>query len=146
VTPDFVYEDETPYLLLTLTLENPSGAEVKLGAAIDTLVGTLDQAASAANDSVNVEETNNGFTMNGSEYSFAFILKNAFGVDDVDTLWYGPYNGGSFIESIFDSSSQSGLSEGQDSAATFSWTLGSDNTYEKKIRFTMKSLAVNEEK
>lgn len=147
VTPEFVYEDETPYLSLTLTLEKPSGAKVKLGAAIDTLVGTLDQATLAANDSVNVEETNNGFTMNGNEYSFVFILKNAFGVDDVDTLWYGPYNGGSFIESIFDSSSQSGLSEeGQDSAATFSWTLGSENTYEKKIRFTMKSLAANEEK
>nr|MCR4630134.1 hypothetical protein [Treponema sp.] len=82
----------------------------------------------------------NGFTMNGSAYNFAVVLKNAYGVDDVDNIWYGPYEGGKFINNVFDSSATSGLSSGDDSAATFSWDLGYDTSYEKTIRFTMKSL------
>ncbi|MCR5218443.1 cadherin-like beta sandwich domain-containing protein, partial [Treponema sp.] len=137
VVPSFVYEGDTPYLQLVLNLTNGSGSTVKLGAAIDTLVGSLDESTVASNDSVEVAETNNGFTMNGSAYAFSVILKNAYGVTDVDTLWYGDYDGGDFYENIFDSTAVSSLSSGTDSAACFSWTLGSDSSYTKTIRLTM---------
>ena len=140
VEPSFVYENSEPYLALKFTLKNPSGRNVMLGAAIDTLVGTVEQATNSENDSVEVLPTNNGFTMKGSEYSFAVCLKNAYGVDDVDNIWYGPYEGGKFINNVFDSSATSGLSSGEDSAAAFSWNLGNAASYEKTIRFTMKSV------
>ncbi|MBB5219974.1 hypothetical protein HNP77_002363 [Treponema rectale] len=137
VVPSFVYEGDTPYLQLTLNLTNNTGKEVLLGGAIDTLVGTLDESTDADNDSVEVVETNSGFTMNGKEYAFAVCLKNAYNVTDADNIWYGTYDGGSFINNMFDSSAESGLSSGEDSAATFSWNLGSDVSYSKTIRFTM---------
>ncbi len=140
VKPKFVYEDTEPYLQLTFELTNSSGKYVKLGAVIDTLVGTLAESTNADNDSVEVESTNNGFTMNGSAYNFAVVLKNAYGVDDVDNIWYGAYNSGNFISNVFDSTATSILPTGEDSAATFSWDLGSDASYEKTIRFTMKSI------
>lgn len=140
VSPSFVYEGSEPYLALTFNMTNNSASSVMLGVAIDTLVGTVDQAADSDNDSVKVVATNNGFTMNGSEYTFAVCLKNAYGVDDVDNIWYGPYDGGKFINNVFDSSATSGLSSGEDSAATFSWNLGNDRSCKKTIRFTMKAL------
>ena len=75
--------------------------------------------------------------MNGKNYTFAVCLKNAYNVTDADNIWYGAYDGGSFINNMFDSSAESGLSSGEDSAATFSWNLGSDVSYSKTIRFTM---------
>ena len=139
VSPKFVYEDTVPYLALTFKLTNNSGSSVMLGGAIDTLVGTVEEATNSDNDSVSVVATNNGFTMNGYAYNFAVVLKNAYGVDDVDNIWYGPYEGGKFINNVFDSSATSGLSSG-DSAATFSWNLGYDTSCEKTIRFTMNAV------
>ena len=140
VAPSFVYEGTVPYLALKFTLENPSDANVMLGAAIDTLVGTVEQSTNSENDSVVVEGTNNGFTMKGANYDFTVCLKNAYGVDDVDNIWYGPYEGGKFINNVFNSSATSGLNSGDDSAACFSWDLGNDATsYEKTIRFTMNA-------
>ncbi len=139
VHPTFVYEDETPYLNLNLSVANNTGKSVKLGGVIDTLVGKVADSTDVTNDSVNVVQTNNGFAMNGRGYYFAAILKNAYLVDAVDKIWYGPYDGANFINKVFDSAAVSGLSTGEDSSATFSWNLGSETSYTKTIRFTMGS-------
>lgn len=142
VTPKFISENKENYLELSLTVDKGNLTNVKLGAAIDTLIGTIDEAALAANDSVTVEETNNGFTMKSSDYSFSVILKNAYNVTDVSDLWYGFYNGGKYLTQVFEpansSAKKKGLKEGQDSAASFWWELeNGTSTVTKTIRISM---------
>ena len=137
VTPNFQYESETPYLALTFNLENTSGKSVKLGASIDTLVGTVAESTKAANDSVTVANTDNGFVMKGNDYNFTVILKNAYGVDDVDRVWYGAYDSSAFKHMSVFTDKTSSLSKGTDSAASFSWDLGAETSYEKTIRINM---------
>lgn len=137
VIPSFQYEEDTPYLSLTFDVTNSSGKSVKLGASIDTLVGTIDESTNAKNDSVTVENTDNGFIMKGNDYNFTVILKNAYGVDDVDRVWYGAYDSSAFKHmSVFDDKTSS-LSKRTDSAASFSWDLGTDSSYSKTIRINM---------
>lgn len=145
VTPKFVSENKENYLELSLTVDKGNLTNIKLGAAIDTLIGTIDEAALAANDSVTVEETNNGFTMKSSDYSFSVILKNAYNVTDVSDLWYGFYNGGKYLTQVFEpansSTKKKGLKEGQDSAASFWWELENDtSTITKTIRISMDKI------
>ena len=138
VSPSFQYEGETPYLALTFALENPDGKEVKLGASIDTLVGSIEDCTKIDNDSVTVEETDNGFVMAGRDYSFRVVLKNAYGVDDVSRLWYGAYDPENFTHMKVFEDGTSSLASGDDSAASFSWDLGSDTSIRKTIRITME--------
>jgi hypothetical protein len=87
---------------------------------------------------VTVNETNNGFTMQSSNYSFSVILKNANAVTNVDDLWYGYYDGGKYLTQVFDTSKKSGLKSGQDSAASFWWKLEDDtDSVTKTIRISM---------
>ena len=142
VTPKFVSDNEGHYLELGFTVEKDYFTNIKLGAAIDTLIGTIDEAALAANDSVTVEETNNGFTMKGNNYTFSVILKNAYNVTDVDDLWYGYYNGGKYLTQIFEpvnsGTKTKGLKTKQDSAASFWWELeNGSSTVTKTIRISM---------
>ncbi|WP_407429513.1 hypothetical protein, partial [Treponema sp.] len=137
VTPSFQYEGETPYLSLAFALENTSGKEVKLGASIDTLVGTIAGSTDSTNDSVTVEETDNGFVMKGSDYNFTVVLKNAYGVDNVSRLWYGAYDNSDFSHMNVFEDKTSSLPSGTDSAASFSWDLGSETSCTKTIRITM---------
>lgn len=137
VIPSFQYEGDTPYLSLTFDVTNSSGKTVKLGASIDTLVGTVADSTKAANDSVTVEETDNGFVMLGNDYKFTVVLKNAYGVDDVSRLWYGAYDSTNFSHmKVFENASGS-LPSRTDSAASFSWDLGSNTSYSKTIRINM---------
>ena len=137
VTPVFQYESETPYLGLTFSLENTSGKSVKLGASIDTLVGTVADSTKASNDSVTVANTDTGFVMNGNDYNFTVVLKNAYGVDDVDMLWYGAYDSSAFSHMSVFTDKTSSLSKGSDSAASFCWILGMNSSYNKTIRINM---------
>ncbi len=137
VIPSFQYEGDTPYLSLTFDVTNSSGKTVKLGASIDTLVGTVADSTNVRNDSVTVEETDNGFIMLGNDYTFTVVLKNAYGVDDVSRLWYGAYDSTSFSHmNVFENASGS-LPSDTDSAASFSWDLGSNESYSKTIRINM---------
>lgn len=140
VTPSFQYEGDTPYLALTFTLENSGAKEVKLGSSIDTLVGTIAESTNAENDAVTVEETDNGFIMKGTDYNFRVVLKNAYGVDDVSRLWYGSYDAAEFTHmNVFENDeAASSLASDTDSAASFSWDLGSDTSVSKTIRITME--------
>jgi hypothetical protein len=140
VKPQFVVEEEKQYLELEFVLTNSSGKTVKLGAAIDTLIGTLEEASTASNDRVKVVATNNGFVMKGNDYSFSMILQNAYGVDDVQKFWYGPYDSGNFFMKIFDENKISGLSENDDSAASFYWDIGDERESSKKIRISMEGV------
>ena len=139
VKPQFVFEGETQYLELEFDVTNATGKKVKLGAAIDTLIGTIDEASKASNDRVKVEATNNGFVMKGKEFSFSMLLQNAYGVDDVTEFWYGPYNSGKFLLHVFDDK-ESGLKTNEDSAASFYWDIGEETVSSKKIRITMESV------
>lgn len=141
VEPEFKYEGETPYLALRFNVTNSNEKFIKLGASIDTLVGTIAQSTAAANDRVRVEETDNGFIMKGSDYTFTVCLKNAFGVDDVDRIWYGAYDttNFSYLRVFENNSSNSSLPDGTDSAASFSWDLGSESSYTKTIRISMSA-------
>ena len=140
VEPRFVVENESQYLELKFLVTNRNGKSVKLGAAIDTLIGTIEEASLASNDSVNVEATNNGFTMKGKDYSFSILLKNAYEIDDVSDFWYGPYDSGKFLQKIFDENKISDLSENEDSAASFYWDIGEEKESSKKIRIFMESV------
>ena len=140
VKSQFVVEEEKQYLELEFVLTNSSGKTVKLGAAIDTLIGTLEEASTASNDRVKVVATNNGFVMKGNDYSFSMILQNAYGVDDVQKFWYGPYDSGNFLMKVFDENKISGLSENDDSAASFYWNIGDETESSKKIRISMEGV------
>lgn len=140
VVPQFVVENEVQYLELEFVVTNKNAMAVKLGAAIDTLIGTVEESSKAVNDRVNVKPTNNGFTMNGKKYSFSVIMKNAYGVDDVTDFWYGAYDSGNFLFNIFDENKNSGLKENEDSAASFYWDIGEETVSSKKIRITMGSV------
>ncbi len=139
VVPEFKLEGETQYLELKFDVTNTSGKAVKLGAAIDTLIGTVEESAVAANDRVKVVPTNNGFTMNGKKYSFSVLLKNAYGVDDVKEFWYGAYDPDNLLMKVFDETKKSGLKTNEDSAASFYWDIG-DVSSSKTIRITMESV------
>ena len=138
--PQFVSEGDNLYLELEFNIENTNGYQVKLGAAIDTLIGKLEDSKNPKNDRVKVQETNNGFTMAGKNYSFTVVLKNAYNVDDVSSLWYGAYDNGDFLTRVFDQTQRSGLRENEDSAASFYWDLGNAASSSKKIRITMLKL------
>ena len=140
VVPEFKLEGETQYLELKFDVTNTSGKAVKLGAAIDTLIGTVEESAVAANDRVKVVPTNNGFTMNGKKYSFSVLLKNAYGVDDVKEFWYGAYDPDNLLMKVFDETKKSGLKTNEDSAASFYWDIGEETVSSKKIRITMESV------
>ena len=138
VTPKFISDNEANYLELSLKVDKGNLNDVKLGAAIDTLIGEIHEANVAANDSVTVNETNNGFTMQSSNYSFSVVLKNANAVTNVDDLWYGYYDGGKYLTQLFNTSKKSGLKSGQDSAASFWWKLEDDtDSVTKTIRISM---------
>lgn len=138
VHPEFVKEGEKVYLKLNLNVENSYGKAIKLGAAIDTLIGTLDESTNASNDTVSIESTNNGITMKGKDYNFSLILKNAFEVDDVSELWYGAYDEGKFFNKIFDTNKVSKLNNNEDSAVSFYWDLGNEGSSTKRIRIIME--------
>ena len=138
VKPQFVVEENTQYLELEFVLTNSSGKTVKLGAAIDTLIGTVEEASKASNDRVNVAATNNGFTMKGNDFSFSVLLKNAYGVDNTTAFWYGPYDSGNFLLHVFDENKVSGLNSNEDSAASFYWDIGEETVSSKKIRIAME--------
>ena len=76
--------------------------------------------------------------MEGNDFTFSVILKNAYNVDDVDSLWYGPYQGGDYLMKVFENN-PSGLKKDEDSAASFYWNLGNTESAEKTIRITMKA-------
>ncbi len=138
VNPIFVSDNEANYLELSLKVNKGNKTDVKLGAAIDTLIGEIHEANVAANDSVRVEETNNGFTMKSKEYSFSVILKNAYNVTDVTDLWYGYYDGGKYLTQVFDIVKKSGLKPDEDSAASFWWNLNdAESEVIKTIRISM---------
>ena len=139
VNPKFVAEDKIQYLELEFVVTNTDGKSVKLGAAIDTLIGTVKEASKASNDRVKVVATNNGFTMKGKEFSFSMLLQNAYGVDDVTEFWYGAYDSGKFLMKVFDDK-ESGLKTNEDSAASFYWDIGRETVSSKKIRITMESV------
>ena len=82
-----------------------------------------------------------GFIMKGSDYTFTVCLKNAFGVDDVDRIWYGAYDttNFSYLRVFENNSSNSSLPDRTDSAASFSWDLGSESSYTKTIRISMSA-------
>jgi hypothetical protein len=138
--PEFKLEGETQYLELKFDVTNTSGKAVKLGAAIDTLIGTVEESAVAANDRVKVVPTNNGFTMNGKKYSFSVLLKNAYGVDDVKEFWYGAYDPDNLLMKVFDETKKSGLKTNEDSAASFYWDIGDERESSKKIRISMEGV------
>ena len=137
VVPQFVVENEEQYLELKFVVTNQNEKSVKLGAAIDTLIGTIEESSKASNDSVTVKATNNGFTMQGKEYSFSLILQNAYGVDDVTEFWYGPYASGNFLLNVF-KNKKSSLEPNEDSAASFYWDIGEEKESSKTIRIFME--------
>ena len=100
---------------------------------------TIKESSKASNDRVNVEATNNGFTMKGKEFSFSMILQNAYGVDDVSEFWYGSYNSGNFLLNVFENK-ESGLEPDEDSAASFYWDIGEEKESSKTIRIFMESV------
>lgn len=134
VNAEVCYNGETPYLVLTASVE---GAD-KLGVIMDTLVAPESNATAQDADSVTIKETNNGFEMEGSDYKFSVFLKNALGVDDVTRFWYGPYTGVSglnYLSTVF-SNSGSNLPANTDSAISFSWDLS--GSCEKSFRVTIE--------
>ncbi len=146
LTPVMQYEGETAYLALTFTVTNENGSYVRLGSSIDTLIGTVAESTDSANDSVTATKTDNGFTMSGESFVLNVILKNAYGVDDVTRLWDGKYvTTAASGETAYNhmrvfSNDGDELSSGDDSAASFSWDLGTDESYEKTIRITMGAI------
>lgn len=137
VVPNFVKIEDELYLELCTTLKNSSGKKVKLGATIDTLIGTIKDSTIAANDSVNVTNTENGFVMSGNGYKFTVFLQNAYKVYDVTDFWYGDYNGAKFLENVFTTNTSKNCKSSKDSAASFYWDIGNQTLSTKFIRISM---------
>lgn len=147
ITPTIAYAgtqtDAVPYLTLkhTVTNNGTKAHTVKLGAMCDTFVDTVENATTTGthSDGVAIQTTDYGFYMKNAGYYFHMYLKNCVGVDDVTTLWSGEYQTSTGEEAahVFDSATATSVT---DSAADYSWTLGSiaaKGSVSKSIRMSL---------
>lgn len=137
VTPTIQYEgtgaDAIPYL--TLKHEVTTGVHtVKLGAIIDTLVGTYENNGNPLADQATITPTNYGIDMSNSDYKFSVILKDSVGVDNVDNLWYGEY--GNEVNCIWNDTAVTKTASGVDTAVSYSWK-GASSDFTKTIRMSL---------
>ena len=137
VKPEFVYDNGVPYLQLRHLLYNSNNFPVsnqKFGASADVMIHN--------NDSASLYHTPYGAFMTDSEsnpsLSLLFIGEGEYGVNPVDTLWLGTWNGGMHLEHIYDDNRSD--VHYSDSAMSFSYQdidLDPGETKEFIIRFTL---------
>ncbi|MBQ2481182.1 MAG: hypothetical protein II516_08035, partial [Treponema sp.] len=63
-------------------------------------------------------------------------LKNSTGVDDVTGLWYGNYDGNTYVNHVWDSAPYTGTIT--DSAAAFHWDNMMGTSITKTIRMALR--------
>lgn len=131
LTTEIQYDADTniPYLKLTHTIYNPNGYHVKLASEIDTYVD--------GQDTIPITVTSYGFKMVGSSHTFAVYLKNAYGVDNISTAWYGNYS--SRGANLWNDN-QVDVSN-TDSGVAFSWDFGTSTSSSKAMRISLGEYA-----
>src|SRR5574344_940297 len=125
-----------PYVTLTNIITNTTGKTVKLGIMMDTSVTSVANAKTSSGDAVTIAATTTGFSITNDGYTFMVYLKNANGVDDVSTFWYGDY--GYEDTCVFDSTLHAVNATPTDSAVSFSWNCGTDSSVTKAFCMSIK--------
>ena len=137
VLPEFVYDKGVPYLQLRHLLHNTNTtpvSEQRFGASADVMIHR--------NDHASLVHTAYGAYMTDSatrpSLELMFICESGDGIDPVDTLWLGTWDGGDHLYYIFnDRRSDVHIS---DSAIGFSYqgiSLAPGETKEYVVRFTL---------
>jgi uncharacterized repeat protein (TIGR02543 family) len=131
--------DGISYTTLIHQIDNPNGYRVSLGACSDTEILNADD--------VPIVETNYGYYLYGpgsTRYNcrdkvdmiLVMYLKNSTGVDDVTGLWYGNYDGNTYVNHVWDSAPYTGTIT--DSAAAFHWDDMTGTSITKTIRMALR--------
>lgn len=117
-------------IIVTYTVKNNSAAPriVSIGTHADIKVGDGEGSDSATVKNI---AGNRGFTMSANEKMFTVMLRDTYGVDNVDTYWYGRYN--QRTNNLWFDSSRNDLVN-TDSGMAFSWkdrklTAGETQTF-----------------
>ncbi|MDE6110444.1 MAG: hypothetical protein K2F65_00875, partial [Eubacterium sp.] len=89
ITQTLSIVNDGAYVKINYDVNNPTSVAHTIGIAnhTDVMIGS--------NDKATIESTGTGALMSeatGNNSQFNMICKNAYGVTDVDTLWYGHYN------------------------------------------------------
>jgi len=152
--PEFVYDKGVPYLQLKHILRNTNNFAVsgqKFGASADVMIHKNDFASlvhtpfgaymtdSASNPSLELMFIGeSGWISPESQTSDGIADVQGAGIDPVDTLWLGTWNGGSHLNYIY-SDNRSDIHQ-RDSAIGFSYQnidLGPGEIKEFIVRFTL---------
>ena len=124
------YVSNGNYVKVEYSVTNNSSINKTVG------VGTWSDIMINTNDRATVTNItgNKGFSMSdGTRYTFNFLGRDAYGVTNVDTYWFGAY--GQQESNIWNSSNIDKL-ENTDSAMAFSWknrTLGPNETQKYSV-------------
>lgn len=94
----------------TVTNNNDTAQTIAIAVHADIQIGS--------NDSAPIYANNTGFRMTDGTYAFYMYLKNMQDVDDVDTIWFGPY--GSRTSYLWESTTAESCTN-TDSGMAFSW-------------------------
>jgi hypothetical protein len=137
IKPEFVYVNGVPYLQLRHILRNPGNSAVagqKFGASADVMIHR--------NDDSPLLHTDYGAYMTDSQANpsleLMFVCESGDGINPVDTLWLGGWNGGDHLNNIYNDR-RSDI-RGIDSAIGFSYQdidLAPGGTKEFIVRFTL---------
>jgi hypothetical protein len=139
VKPEFVYDNGVPCLQLTHILHNTgrfAATDQKFGASADVMIND--------NDWASLELTEYGVYMTDSKdnpsLELMFVCLSEDGIDPVDTLWLGMWNGGTHLNNIYNDSRAD--INNADSAIGFSYQnidLEPGESKEFTVRFTLAS-------
>lgn len=79
---------DSNYAKVTYTVENRSGIKKRISVATigDTCIDSDDRAQ------IDNLSGNRGFVMSNDSYNFTLLLRDSYGVTNVDSYWYGAYN------------------------------------------------------
>ena len=112
---ELTYISNNNYVKITYSVTNNSGVTKVIG------VGTWSDVMIDQNDRATIINLSNnrGFSMtDGTSYTFNFLGRNAYGVTDVDTYWFGPH--GQQQTNLWNDQRPEKL-ENTDSGMAFSW-------------------------
>ncbi|MDR1635863.1 MAG: hypothetical protein LBR93_00860 [Treponema sp.] len=143
LVPSFVYDNGVPYIQIIHKLTNTSGTAVtgqKFGASMDAMMFNRDDAPLTTLPYGAL--MTNGYESGGITYAptikLRLVCKNMERVNDVSTLWLGPWASGTHRMHIYEDKQIDVKDE--DSAMSFSYQnidLAAGQTKEFTIRFTL---------